>query len=125
MKELNEHILPPGVKIVPFLDRSDLLHYTTHTVLHNLTEGIILVAIILFLFLGNMRGASIVALTIPFSLLFASICLSLNKIPANLLSLGALDFGMVVEGAVVMVENIVRYLSHREATPARTIPTHP
>jgi heavy metal efflux system protein len=114
VKELNDHILPPGVKIVPHLDRSNLLEYTTHTVLHNLTEGIILVAVILFLFLGNLRGALIVALTIPFSLLFASICLDLNKIPANLLSLGALDFGMVVEGAVVMVENIIRYLAHRE-----------
>ncbi|HEX5226095.1 MAG TPA: efflux RND transporter permease subunit, partial [Bryobacteraceae bacterium] len=82
--------------------------------LHNLTEGIILVAVILFLFLGNIRGAFIVALTIPFSLLFASICLKLNGIPANLLSLGALDFGMVVEGAVVMVENIIRYLAHRD-----------
>ena len=112
--ELNNHILPPGVKVVPFLDRSNLVHYTTHTVLHNLTEGIILVAVILFLFLGNIRGAFIVALTIPFSLLFASICLNLNAIPANLLSLGALDFGMVVEGAVVMVENIIRYLAHRE-----------
>jgi cobalt-zinc-cadmium resistance protein CzcA len=117
VKELNDHILPPGVKIVPFLDRSNLLHFTTHTVLHNLTEGIILVALILFLFLGNVRGALIVALTIPFSLLFASICLNLNRIPANLLSLGALDFGMVVEGAVVMIENIVRYLSrHRESS---------
>ena len=114
VKELNEHLLPPGVKIVPHLDRSNLLEYTTHTVMHNLTEGIILVAVILFLFLGNLRGALIVALTIPFSLLFASICLDLNKIPANLLSLGALDFGMVVEGAVVMVENVIRYLAHRE-----------
>ncbi len=110
--ELNKHFLPPGVTIVPFLDRSDLLELTTHTVLHNLTEGIILVVIILFLFLGNLRGALIVALTIPFSLLFASICLDLRNIPANLLSLGALDFGMVVDGAVVMVENIVRHLSH-------------
>jgi cobalt-zinc-cadmium resistance protein CzcA len=119
VKELNEHILPRGVKIVPFLDRSDLVHYTTHTVLHNLTEGILLVAIILFLFLGNARGAFIVALTIPFSLLFASICLDLNAIPANLLSLGALDFGMVVEGAVVMVENIVRRLGrqHGHSSP--------
>jgi cobalt-zinc-cadmium resistance protein CzcA len=113
VEELNSRILPPGVKIVPFLDRSDLLHYTTHTVLHNLTEGIILVVIILFLFLGNVRGALIVSLTIPFSLLFASICLDLRHIPANLLSLGALDFGMVVDGAVVMVENIVRHLSHQ------------
>jgi len=110
VKELNEGILPPGVKIVPFLDRSVLVEYTTHTVLHNLTEGIFLVAIILFLFLGNARGALVVALTIPFSLLFASICLQLRQIPANLLSLGALDFGMVVDGAVVMVENIVRHL---------------
>ena len=113
VKELNEHILPPGVKIVPYLDRSDLLHYTTHTVLHNLTEGIILVVVILFLFLGNVRGALIVSLTIPFALLFASICLDLRHIPANLLSLGALDFGMVVDGAVVMVENIVRHLNRQ------------
>src|SRR5580693_801787 len=111
VKELNEHILPKGVKVVPFLDRSDLVHFTTHTVLHNLTEGIILVAIILFLFLGNARGALIVAITIPFALLFASICLDLRHIPANLLSLGALDFGMVVDGAVVMIENIVRHLN--------------
>src|ERR1700748_3515272 len=114
VEELNSRILPPGVKVVPFLDRSELLHYTTHTVLHNLTEGIILVVVVLFLFLGNARGAIIVALTIPFSLLFASICLDLRHIPANLLSLGALDFGMVVDGAVVMVENIVRHLNRRD-----------
>jgi cobalt-zinc-cadmium resistance protein CzcA len=114
VKELNERVLPPGVKIVPFLDRSDLLHYTTHTVLHNLTEGIILVVIILFFFLGNARGALIVSITIPFALLFASICLDLRHIPANLLSLGALDFGMVVDGAVVMIENIVRHLSKHQ-----------
>ncbi|HEY4740118.1 MAG TPA: CusA/CzcA family heavy metal efflux RND transporter [Candidatus Acidoferrales bacterium] len=114
VKELNERILPAGVKVIPFIDRSDLVHFTTHTVLRNLTEGIILVAIILFLFLGNIRGAIIVALTIPFSLLFAATCLSLKGIPANLLSLGALDFGMVVDGAVVMVENIVRHMSERQ-----------
>ena len=100
-------LLPPGLKVVPFLDRSDLIHLTTHTVLHNLTEGIILVVIILMLFLGNVRGAIIVALTIPFALLFASICLSLRHIPANLLSLGALDFGMVIDGAVVMIESAI------------------
>ena len=116
MKELNEHLLPPGVKVLPFLDRSVLVHYTTHTVLHNLTEGIILVAIILFVFLGNARGALVVALTIPFSLLFASICLDLRHIPANLLSLGALDFGMVVDGAVVMVENIVRHMGRQDSS---------
>jgi len=114
VKELNDRILPPGVKVVPFIDRSDLLHFTTHTVLHNLTEGIFLVVIVLFIFLGNVRGAIIVALTIPFSLLFAATCLKLKGIPANLLSLGALDFGMVVDGAVVMVENIVRHLGHAE-----------
>jgi cobalt-zinc-cadmium resistance protein CzcA len=116
VKELNELILPPGVKVIPFIDRSDLLHFTTHTVLHNLTEGIILVVIILFVFLGNVRGAIIVALTIPFSLLFAATCLQLKGIPANLLSLGALDFGMVVDGAVVMVENIIRHLGQTEKT---------
>ena len=114
VKELNDQILPKGVSIVPFIDRSDLLHFTTHTVLHNLTEGMILVTIILFLFLGNVRGALIVALTIPFSLLFAAICLDLKHVPANLLSLGALDFGMVVDGAVVMVENVVRHLAHND-----------
>ena len=116
VEELNDHILPPGVKIVPFIDRSDLVHFTSHTVLHNLTEGMILVSIILLIFLGNVRGALIVAATIPFSLLFASICLDLRHIPANLLSLGALDFGMVVDGAVVMVENIVRHLGRQNGT---------
>ncbi|MGA2154134.1 MAG: CusA/CzcA family heavy metal efflux RND transporter [Bryobacteraceae bacterium] len=109
--DLNHGILPPGVTVVPMLDRSDLLHFTLHTVMHNLTEGMILVSVILFLFLLNARAALIVALTIPFSLLFASIWLDLSHIPANLLSLGALDFGMVVDGAVVMVENIIRHLS--------------
>ena len=111
VEQLNSQILPKGVKLVPFIDRSDLLRFTTHTVLHNLTEGMVLVVIILFLFLGNVRGALIVALTIPFSLLFAAICLDLKHIPANLLSLGALDFGMVVDGSVVMIENIVRHLT--------------
>jgi cobalt-zinc-cadmium resistance protein CzcA len=110
VKELNDTILPSGVKVVPLIDRSDLVKFTTDTVLHNLRDGIILVVIILFLFLGNVRGAIIVALTIPFALLFAAACLNLKGIPANLLSLGALDFGMVVDGAVVMVENIVRHL---------------
>ncbi len=111
VEELNNGILPPGVKVVPMLDRSDLLHFTLHTVMHNLAEGMILVTVILFLFLLNVRAALIVALTIPFSLLFASIWLDLSHIPANLLSLGALDFGMVVDGTVVMVENIIRHLS--------------
>jgi cobalt-zinc-cadmium resistance protein CzcA len=111
VKELNEHVLPKGVQIKPFLDRSNLVSYTVETVEHNLTMGMILVVIVLFLFLGNARGAIIVALTIPVALLFASICLDLSHIPANLLSLGALDFGMVVDGSVVMIENMVRHLN--------------
>ena len=122
--QLNNGILPPGVKVVPMLDRSDLLRFTLNTVLHNLREGMILVTVILFLFLLNVRSAFIVALTIPFSLLFASILLNTSGIPANLLSLGALDFGMVVDGTVVMVENIVRHLSHpgrkTQAGPVKT-----
>jgi heavy metal efflux system protein len=123
--QLNNGILPPGVKVVPMLDRSDLLHFTLHTVLHNLEEGMILVTVILFLFLLNARAALIVALTIPFALLFASIWLNVSQIPANLLSLGALDFGMVVDGAVVMVENIMRHLGHARrqtlAGPQKTV----
>ncbi len=114
VKQLNDQILPKGVTLVPFIDRSDLLHFTTHTVLDNLSKGMLLVAVILFLFLGNVRGAAIVVLTTPFSLLFAATCLDLKQIPANLLSLGALDFGMVVDGAVVMIENIVRHLARKE-----------
>ena len=104
-------LLPQGVKLVPHLDRSELMRHTTHTVLRNLTDGVLLVTLILFLFLGNVRSALIVAVTIPFSLLFAAILLDLRQIPANLLSLGALDFGMVVDGSVVMVENILRHTS--------------
>jgi cobalt-zinc-cadmium resistance protein CzcA len=107
--ELNNGLLPKGVKFVPHLDRSDLVHYTTHTVLRNLTDGVLLVTVILFFFLGNVRSALIVTFTIPFALLFAAILLDLSHVPANLLSLGALDFGMVVDGSVVMVENILRH----------------
>ncbi|HST08889.1 MAG TPA: efflux RND transporter permease subunit, partial [Terriglobales bacterium] len=110
--QLNHGQLPPGVKLVPHLDRSDLVHYTTHTVLRNLTDGILLVTLILFLFLGNVRSALIVTITIPFALLFAAILLDLSHIPANLLSLGALDFGMVVDGSVVMIENILRHAEY-------------
>jgi cobalt-zinc-cadmium resistance protein CzcA len=120
VRRLNEQILPKGVKIVGYLDRDDLVDYTTNTVLRNLGAGMILVVLVLFVFLGNVRGAIIVALTIPFSLLFASICLDLRHISANLLSLGALDFGMVVDGAVVMVENIVRHLHRRDEAGGKT-----
>ena len=113
--QLNNGLLPAGVKFIPHLDRSDLVHYTTHTVLRNLTDGVLLVTLILFLFLGNVRSALIVTITIPFSLLFAAILLDLQHIPANLLSLGALDFGMVVDGSVVMVENILRHTAFGNA----------
>ena len=116
--QLNHGVLPTGVKLVPHLDRSDLVHYTTHTVLRNLTNGVLLVTLILFLFLGNVRSALIVTITIPFSLLFAAILLDLNHIPANLLSLGALDFGMVVDGSVVMVENILRHMEFAGRRPS-------
>ena len=112
--ELNNGLLPKGVKLVPHLDRSDLVRYTTHTVLRNLTNGVLLVTVILFLFLGNVRSALIVTFTIPFALLFAAILLDISHVPANLLSLGALDFGMVVDGSVVMVENILRHAELRE-----------
>src|SRR5450631_3951344 len=122
VNQLNNGILPPGGKLEKMIDRSDLLGFTLGTVMHNLGEGMILVTIILFFFLFNVRAALIVALTIPFSLLFASIWLDVTKIPVNLLSLGALDFGMVVDGAVVMVENIVRHMSRRgESSSPKTV----
>jgi len=120
--KLNHGILPSGVKVIPFLDRSDLVKFTVKTVERNLSAGMILVAIVLFLFLGNVRGAVIVALTIPFALMFAAICLDLSRIPANLLSLGALDFGMLVDGSVVMIENMIRHLAQgggRRTPPAK------
>src|SRR6202162_5038949 len=123
VEQLNHGTLPPGVKLEKMIDRSDLLAFTLDTVLHNLGEGMVLVTIILFLFLLDTRGALIVSLTIPFALFFASILLDLTKVPVNLLSLGALDFGMVVDGAVVMVENIMRHMSRRKngtSTSGRT-----
>ena len=114
IKDLNEKFLPKDIKIQSYLDRSDLIHYTTHTVEENMFTGMILVFLVLLFFLGNLRSALIVAITIPLSLLIASIFLNVRHIPANLLSLGALDFGMVVDGAVVMVENIFRYKEERK-----------
>src|SRR5450755_2655633 len=116
VEQLNHGGLPPGVKLERMIDRSDLLAFTLDTVLHNLGEGMVLVTIILFLFLLNARAALIVSLTIPFSLLFASILLDWTKVPVNLLSLGALDFGMVVDGAVVMIENIVRHMGRSQTS---------
>jgi heavy metal efflux system protein len=113
-KDLNEHVLPPDVKIKPFYDRQGLIQETTNTVEANLLRGMLLVLVILGLFLFSVRTALIVAVTIPFALLFSFICLDLRHIPANLLSIGAIDFGIIVDGAVVMVENIFRELAARE-----------
>jgi cobalt-zinc-cadmium resistance protein CzcA len=112
--ELNKDILPEGVVIHPFLDRTDLVETTLHTVSHTLLEGILLVVFVLILFLGSWRGALLVAITIPFSLLIAFILMHFTNIPANLLSLGAIDFGIIVEGAIVMMETI---LKKREDNP--------
>jgi cobalt-zinc-cadmium resistance protein CzcA len=112
---INEHVLPRGVKLAPHHDRTDLMHLTTHTVMENLLVGVALVTLILFVFLGNARAALIVAITIPLSLLIAFICMDAAKIPANLLSIGAVDFGMIVDGSIVMVENIFRLITDKQA----------
>jgi cobalt-zinc-cadmium resistance protein CzcA len=111
--ELNRSILPKDVKVKPFYDRSDLISLTTRTVEANLLRGILLVIVVLIFFLYDVRSGLIIAVTIPLSLFFAFICLDLRHIPANLLSIGAIDFGLLVDGAVVMVENIHRRLAHR------------
>jgi len=112
-KELNEHVLPPDVKVVPYYDRQGLIEETTKTVEDNLLRGMLLVLVILGLFLFSVRTALIVAITIPFALMFSFICLDWRHIPANLLSIGAIDFGIIVDGSVVMVENIFRELAAR------------
>lgn len=106
--ELNNEILPKGTRIHPFMDRTDLVNTTLHTVSHTLLEGMILVILVLILFLGSWRGALLVALTIPCSLLIAFILMHLTNIPANLLSLGAIDFGIIVDGAIVMMETVLK-----------------
>jgi cobalt-zinc-cadmium resistance protein CzcA len=115
VRELNSGRLPAGVRVQTTIDRTDLVHTTSHTVEKNLIEGMLLVVGVLFLFLGNVRAAVIVALTIPFALLFAFSCMGLIHVPANLLSLGAIDFGIIVNGAVIMVENVFRRLASRSA----------
>ena len=115
-RELNERILPPDIKVHPYYDRSDLVTLTIYTVEHNLVVGMILVLLVLMFFLGNLRAAVIVALTIPLALLFSFIFLHARGIPANLLSIGAIDFGIIIDGTLVMVENIFRELSAREGT---------
>ncbi len=116
-KELNDEILPKDVKIVPFYDRSDLIALTTQTVERNLLRGMLLVVVVLIFFLYDVRAGLIVATTIPLALLFAFICLDLQNASANLLSIGAVDFGIFVDGAVVMVENIFRQIAARRGSP--------
>jgi heavy metal efflux system protein len=116
-KELNEEILPKDVKVLPFYDRSDLVDLTTQTVERNLLRGMLLVVVVLIFFLYNIRAGLIVAATIPLALLFAFICLDLQNASANLLSIGAIDFGILVDAAVVMVENIFRQIAARKGTP--------
>ena len=106
--ELNSGILPKGVEIHPFLDRTNLVNQTLNTVSHTLLVGMLLVIVVLFVFLGNLRGAVIVAITIPISLLIAFILMKLTGMPANLLSLGAIDFGILVDGSIVMMETILK-----------------
>jgi len=112
-KELNEEILPKDVKVLPFYDRSDLVELTTQTVERNLLRGMLLVIVVLIFFLYNIRAGLIVAATIPLALLFAFVCLDLQNASANLLSIGAVDFGILVDAAVVMVENIYRHVAAR------------
>jgi cobalt-zinc-cadmium resistance protein CzcA len=114
--KLNSTVLPKDVRIVPFYDRSDLIRLTTRTVEDNLLRGIVLVVAVLIFFLFDVRAGLIVALTIPLALLIAFICLDVQGVPANLLSIGAIDFGILVHGAVVMVENIYRSLARRHGT---------
>ncbi len=111
--ELNTTRLPPGVKLAPIYDRTDLVNNTLRTVSHTLLEGLVIVIMVLFLFLGSVRAALLTAVTIPLSLLFAFICMHFSGIPANLLSLGALDFGIIVDATLVMVEHILHTLHER------------
>ncbi len=116
------HLLPPGMKIVPYYDRGDLVALTTHTVLHNLVEGMVLVSVVLILFLGNVRAALIAAINIPIALLIAFTGMVATKTSANLISLGAVDFGIVVDSSVIMMENIFRHLgAHGKGTMAERV----
>ncbi|MGH8114529.1 MAG: efflux RND transporter permease subunit, partial [Rhodanobacteraceae bacterium] len=115
-KELNDTILPKDVKIHPFYDLTTLINQTKHVVMHNLTIGLVLVIVVLVFFLYDLRAGLIVAVTVPLALLFAFLCLDLKNAQANLLSIGAVDFGILVDGAIFMVENIFRELAARHGT---------
>jgi cobalt-zinc-cadmium resistance protein CzcA len=111
VEQINNGILPKGMKVVPYYDRTDLIGITTHTVTHTLVEGMVLVALILLAFLGDLRASLVVALSIPLSLLFTFILMVIRGDSANLISMGAIDFGIIVDASVIMVENIYRHLS--------------
>lgn len=113
VEELNKNILPKDIKIVPFYDRTTLMEFATHTVLHNLIEGIVLVTVIVLLFMADWRTTVTVSIIIPLSLLFAFMCMRLKGMSANLLSMGAIDFGIIIDGAVVMVEGLFVALDHK------------
>lgn len=113
INDLNEHILPADVKMVTFYDRDNLMDFCTETIIHNLVEGILLVTLIVFIFMFDWRTTVIVSIIIPLSLLFAFICLHLKGMSANLLSMGAIDFGIIIDGAVVMVEGLFVVLAHK------------
>lgn len=115
--DLNDSVLPEGVKITPFYDRQQLVDSTLHTVTHSVVSGVALVLLVLLAFLGRPVVALLVVLTIPFSLLFALVCMWLTDIPIGLLSIGAIDFGILVDGTVIMVDNIVRHLAYRHHDP--------
>ncbi len=119
VEDINSTRLPPGVHIRGIYDRTDLVANTMHTVSHTLLEGIVVMVTMLLLFLGSVRAALLTAITIPLALLFAFVCMYFTGIPANLLSLGALDFGIIVDGTLVMVEHIVHHLQEREHTKSR------
>ena len=121
INELNSTRLPPGVRIVPIYDRTELVDNTLETVSRTLLEGFSIVVLVLIFFLGSPRAAILTAITIPLSLLFAFICMHFNGVPANLLSLGALDFGIIVDGTLVMVEHIVRNLANRKPSSAESV----
>jgi heavy metal efflux system protein len=118
VREMNAKVLPPDVKVVPYLDRTELVATTLRTVTRTLVEGVLLVVLVLVFFLGSLRGALLVALTIPFALLFAFALMHLTNVPANLLSLGAIDFGIIVDGAIVLMEVILR---RREKHPEKPL----
>ncbi len=114
VNDLNERILPDGVKINVFYDRTNLVNLTVHTVMENLVVGMLLVTLILAVFLLDWRTTVIVAIIIPLALLFAFICMKIKGMSANLLSIGAIDFGIIIDGAVVMVEGVFVYLAHKQ-----------